>query len=147
MEKTVNRKKTEIFYLITEYKKLVNLLSDKVSEYLKNEYYFKNMEEDFNDINDFEELKEFYFDLGYEFRQFVIEYSNNHDLIKEKTIHILLKQKPFTHLLKEKPDEEPLDYSTDKTPTINNEEEKEMIESVRENKQDEQQEIIDDLKK
>ena len=83
MEKAVNRKNTEISDLITEYKELVNLHSDKVSEYLKNEYYFKNMEEDFNDIDDFEELKHFYYDLGVEFRQFVIEYNINYNLKKK----------------------------------------------------------------
>ena len=147
MEKAVNRKKTEISDLVAEYKELVNLHSDEVSEYLKNEYYFKDMEEDFNDLDDFEELKHFYYDLGVEFRQFVIKYNINHDLIKEETINIFLKQKPFGYLLKEKHDEEPVNYDTDNTSAINSEEEKEMIESVRENKQDEQQEIIDDLKK
>ena len=51
------------------------------------------MKEDFNEINDFEELKQFYFDLGVEFRQFVIEYNINQNLIKEKIINIFLKQK------------------------------------------------------
>ena len=51
------------------------------------------MKEDFNDMDDFEELKQFYFDLGVEFRQFVTEYKINHDLIKEKTINIFLKTK------------------------------------------------------
>ena len=60
------------------------------------------MKEDFNDMNDFEELKQFYFDLGVEFRQFVIEYNINHDLIKEKTINIFFKEKSFLlHILKE----------------------------------------------
>ena len=88
MEKAVNRKKTESSDLVAEYKELVNLHEDKVSEYFKNEYYFKNMEEDFNDMDDFEELKHFYYDLGVEFRQFVIKYNINHDLIKEKTINV-----------------------------------------------------------
>ena len=136
MEKAVNRKRAKISDLIAEYKELVNLHSDKVSEYLKNEYYFKDMEENSNDMDHFEELKRFYFDLGVEFRQFVIKYNINHDLIKEKTVNIFLKQKPFTYLLKEEPDEEPIDYSTDKTPTIENKVEnkveKEMIESGRE---------------
>ena len=132
MEKAVNRKKAETSDLIAEYKELVNLHSDKVSDYLKNEYYFKDMEENSTDMDDFEELKRFYFDLGVEFRQFVIKYNINHDLIKERTANIFLKQKPFTYLLKEEPDEEPIDYSTDKTPTINNKEEKEMMESGRE---------------
>ena len=108
MEKAVNRKKTEIFDLIIEYNELVNLHKDKVSAHLKNEYFFKDMEENSNDVDDFEELKRFYFDLGVEFRQFVIKYNINHDLIKEKTVNIFLKQKPFTYLLKEKPDEKPI---------------------------------------
>ena len=83
MEKAVNRKKTEIFDLIIEYNELVNLHKDKVSAHLKNEYFFKDMEENSNDVDDFEELKRFYFDLGVEFRQFVIKYNINHDLIKE----------------------------------------------------------------
>ena len=36
MEKAINRKKVEISELIAEYKDLVNIDSDKVSEYLKN---------------------------------------------------------------------------------------------------------------
>ena len=52
------------------------------------------MEEHLNDLHDFQELKHYYFDLGHEFRQVVIEYDINHDLIKEKTINIFLKQKP-----------------------------------------------------
>ena len=135
MEKTVNRKKTEISDLVVEYKELVDVHSDKVSEHLKNEYYFKYMEEEFNDMDDFEELKHFYYDLGVEFGQFVIRYNINHDLIKEKTINIFLKQKPFGYLLKEKPDEEPINQSFDNTPTINNKEEKKVTKSVGENKQ------------
>ena len=64
MEKAIHRKKTEISDLVAEYQNLVSLHS----EYLKNEYYFKNMEEEFNSMDDFEELKHFYFDLGVEFR-------------------------------------------------------------------------------
>ena len=103
------------------------------------------MEKDFNDMDDFEELKHLYFDLGVKFRQFVIEYNINHDLIKEKTINIFLKQKSFVYLLSEKP-KEPIDYNNDDTPIINNKEEKEIIKSAKENKQDKKQEIIDDLK-
>ena len=87
------------------------------------------MEED-----DFEELKHFYYDLGVEFRKFVIEYNINHYLIKEKTINIFLKEKAFSYLLKEKPVDESVNYGTDKTPTINNKKEKKMIERVREKK-------------
>ena len=87
---------------------------------MKNCTKYKNVEEEFNDMDDFEELKKFYFDLGFEFRQFVIEYNINHNLIKEKTVNPFLGQKSFTYLLKEKPDEEPIDYSTDKTTIKNN---------------------------
>ena len=72
------------------------------------------MEENFNDIDDFEELKHFYYDLGVEFRQFVIKCNINHILIKEKTINTFL-EKPFLHLLKEKADD------PDKTIIKNNE--------------------------
>ena len=145
MEKAIDRKKTEIFDLVAEYKKLVDLHSDKLSEYLKNEYNFKQMKEDFNDMVDFEELKHSYFDFGVEFRQF-IKYNINNDLIKEKAMNIFLKQKSFIYLLSEKLVEEPIDHSNDNTITINNEEEQQIIESSKENKQDKQQEIIDDLK-
>ena len=72
MEKAINRKKTEIFDLIAECKELVNLHSNKVSEYLKNEYYFKQMEEDFNDMDDFENSKQFYFNFGVEFSNLLL---------------------------------------------------------------------------
>ena len=75
-------------------------------------------------MDDFEELKQFYFDLGHEFRQFVIEYNIKHDLIKGKTINIFLKQRPFIYLLSEKPDDDPIDYTDDNTPTMNNKQEK-----------------------
>ena len=53
------------------------------------------MKENFNDMDDFEELKHFYYDLGVEFRQFVINHDINYDIVKEKIIDIFLKQKPF----------------------------------------------------
>ena len=45
MEKAINRKKTEISDLVAEYEELICLHSVRVSEYLKDEYYFINMEE------------------------------------------------------------------------------------------------------
>ena len=96
MEKAINRKKTEISDLVAEYKELVALHNSKVSEYLKNEYCFKDMEEHFNVMDDFEELKNFYYDLGVEFKQFVIKDNINHDLIKGKTISTFLEN-PFLH--------------------------------------------------
>ena len=123
--------------LIYEFKDLVNLNKDKVSEYLKNEYYFKQMEEEVEEIgDDFEELKKFYFDLGVEFRKFVIEYGINHNNISENTINIFLKQKPFTYLLSEKPDDEPIDYTND-APEINNKQEKKDNENAIKENEDE----------
>ena len=62
MEKAINRKTEAISVLINQYKELIELNKDKVSEYLKNEYYFKQIEEDLEEIkDDFEELKKFYF--------------------------------------------------------------------------------------
>ena len=111
MKKAIDRKKDEISMLIIEFKDLVDLHKDKVSEYFKNEFYFKRMKEDLEELgHDFEELKKFYFNLGVEFRRFVIEYDINHDFISENTINIFLKQEPFIYLLSEKPDDEPIDY-------------------------------------
>ena len=104
------------------------------------------MEEDYNEMDDFEELKQCYFDLGHEFRSFVIKYDIKHDLIKEKTINIFLKQKAFVYLLSEKPDDEPIDYTDDNTPAMNNKQEKHEIENAKEEKEDKKKETINDLK-
>ena len=40
MENSVITKKAEIIDLLTEFEELINLHSSKVSNYLKNEYYF-----------------------------------------------------------------------------------------------------------
>ena len=125
MEKAINRKKVEISELIAEYQELVNLHSAKVSEYLKNEFYFKRIEEDLNDLDNFEKLKQFYFDLGIEFRKFVMECNIKHNLIKEKTINIFLKQKPFGYLLSEKQGEELINDNN--VTEMNNEEEKKSL--------------------
>ena len=125
MEKAINRKKVEISELIAEYQELVNLHSAKVSEYLKNEFYFKRIEEDLNDLDNFEKLKQFYFDLGNEFRKFVMECNIKHNLIKEKTINIFLKQKPFGYLLSEKQGEELINDNN--ATEMNNEEEKKSL--------------------
>ena len=59
MENSVAIKKAEISILLKELKKLIRLRSDKVAEYLKNEYYFQNTEEIINDkdVNSFSKLK------------------------------------------------------------------------------------------
>ena len=67
--------------LINQFKGLIDLNKDKVSECLTNEYYFKGIEEDLEEIkDDFEELNKFYFNLGAEFRRFVIECDINHNI-------------------------------------------------------------------
>ena len=41
-------------------------------------------------MDDFQDLKQFYFDLGVEFKQFVIEYSIKHNLILNKKKRLIL---------------------------------------------------------
>ena len=125
MEKAIKRKMEAISVLINQYKELIELNKDKVIECLKNEYYFKQIEEDLEEIkSDFEELKKFYFNLGVEFRRFVIEYDINHNIINENIFNIFLKEKPFIYLLKENIDDEIIDNTNDNTPEINNKEER-----------------------
>ena len=104
MENSVINKKAEILNLLNEFKKLIKLHSDKVSEYLKNEYYFQDLEQKLNDEdeNDIEDLRNEHHNLGKEFRQFVIDYNIDHSLIKESTINIFLRKKQFNHILKAK---------------------------------------------
>ena len=154
MEKAIDRKADKSSMLIYKFKDLVDLNRDKLSEYLKNEYYFKRMEEDLEDLGDnFEELKKFYFDVAVEFRIFVIEYDINHDNISENTIDIFLKQKAFTYLLSEKSDDEIIDYAND-TPEIDKKTRKKDIVNVIKEKKDKEilknnkkeQKLIDSLK-
>ena len=133
MKKAVNTKKTETSDLLTEFKELINLHSDKVSEYLKNEHYFQDLEEKLNDNdeNDFEDLKNKHYNLGLEFRQFAIKYNINHKLIRESAINTFLKKKLFTHILKEKlNDLEKEQPNNDSKEIIYNLEEQEMINSL-----------------
>ena len=61
MQKAIHKKRDEVSVLIYEFKDLVDLNRDKVIEYLKNEYYFKRIEEELEDLgDDFEELKKFF---------------------------------------------------------------------------------------
>ena len=43
--------KDEIAFLLKEFKELIKLYSNKVEGYLKNEYYFQDIEEMINDEN------------------------------------------------------------------------------------------------
>ena len=66
MQNSVITKKVEIYELLTEFKELINLHSDKVSEYLKNEYCFQNLENILNDDdeNGIDYLRKEHHDLG-----------------------------------------------------------------------------------
>ena len=59
MENPVINKKAEISDLLKEFKDLITLHSNEVSEYLQNRYYFSDLEETLNDENDFNTLKMF----------------------------------------------------------------------------------------
>ena len=128
MENSAINKKAEISDLLKEFKELIKLHSSKVNEYLKNEFYFQDIEQKLNDNdeNDIHDLRNEHYNLGLEFRQFVIDYDICHTLIKESTINTFLREKPFNHILKV---EEPVTDDNDllKYPIINNLEEKELI--------------------
>ena len=59
--KSVINKKIEISDLLNEFKELINLHSTKVSEYLKNEHYFLDLENTLNDEdeNDLDYLRNY----------------------------------------------------------------------------------------
>ena len=106
MENLIVKETAKIYDLLTEFKELINLHSNKVSEYLKNEYYFQDLKNKLNneDENDIDYLRNQHYELGKEFRQFVIDYNINRKLIKKSTINTFLREKPFNHILKgEKP--------------------------------------------
>ena len=58
--------KSEITFLLKEFKKFIKLYSNKVEDYLKNEYYFQNIEEmiDVNNMDVFSKLNTEYFELA-----------------------------------------------------------------------------------
>ena len=121
MENLVIKKKAEILDLLTEFKQLIKLHNSKVSEYLKNEYYFQDLEQKLDDKeeSDIEDLRKEHYDLGKEFREIIIKYNIDRSLIKESTINTFLREKPFNHILK---GEEPVIDNDDfkKYPIVNN---------------------------
>ena len=125
MENSVINEKAEISDLLKEFQELIKLHSSKVSEYLKNEYYFQDIEQKFNDNDkhDIHDLRSEHYNLGLEFRQFAIDYDICHTLIKESTINTFEREKPLNHILK---GEEPVidDNDLEKYPIITNLEEK-----------------------
>ena len=102
MENPDINKKAEISDLHKEFKDLITLHSNEISEHLKNEYYFSDLEETLNDENEFNTLKCSHYDLATEFRQFVIKYHIRHDEIKEPIIDNIIKISPH-YILHEKP--------------------------------------------
>ena len=140
MGKAINKKIEVISMLINQFKGLIDLKKDKVSECLTNEYYFKGIEEDLEEIkDDFEELNKFYFNLGAEFRRFVIECDINHNIniISKNIFNIFFKEKPFIYLSKEKINDDIIDNTDDNTPVIDNNQYKKDIKNAI--KQDENQ--------
>ena len=131
MEKSVINKKAEISNLLKEFKELFDLHSDKISEYLKKEYYFSELEDMLNDKdeNDFNSLKFSHCDLPTEFRQFIIKYDIRHDEIKESTLDKIIKVSPH-YILHEKPmnnsKEKPVNNDLKEEP-INNDLKEELI--------------------
>ena len=93
MENSVAIKKAEISLLLKEFKKLIELHSDKVAEYLKSEYYFQNTEKKINDedMNSLSKLKYEYYDLANEFRNFVLQFNISHDDIQESVLDNIIK--------------------------------------------------------
>ena len=57
MEKAIEEKKVEISEFIKEYEEKVHLNINKIPAYFEDKSYFKYMEDDLNDMDDFEELK------------------------------------------------------------------------------------------
>ena len=122
MENSVINKKAEISNLLKEFKELIDLHSDKISEYLKKEYYFSELEDILNDKdeNDFNSLKFSHCDLATEFRQFIIKYDIRHDEIKESTLDKIIKISPH-YILHEKP------MNNSKEKPVNNDLKEELI--------------------
>ena len=70
------------------------MYSNKVEDYLKDAYYFHDIEEIINDedINMFSEINFEYFNLEKEFRNFVLRYSISHDHITESVLDDIVKR-------------------------------------------------------
>ena len=92
--------KGEIAFLPKEFKKLIKLYSDKVEDYLKDAYYFQDIEEMINDedMNVFSKLNFEYFNLAEEFRNFILRYNINHDDITESALNDIIKR-PIEYIL------------------------------------------------
>ena len=106
--------KGEIAFLLKEFKKLIKLYDDKVKDYLKNEYYFQDIEEIINDedINRFTKINFEYFSLAKEFRNFVLRYNASHDHITESVLNDIAKR-PIEYILHRRQSDYDTDSETD----------------------------------
>ena len=94
MENSTTIMKGETEFLLKEFKKLIKLYNDKVEDYLKNEYYFQDVEEMINDknMNTFSKLNIKYFNLAKEFKSFVLRCNVSHDHITESVLNDIVKR-------------------------------------------------------
>ena len=85
------------------HKKLIKLYSDKVEDYLKDVYYFQDIEEMSNDedMNMFSKINFEYFNLGKEFRNFFLRYNISHDHRTESILNDIVKR-PIEYILHRK---------------------------------------------
>ena len=108
--------KGEIVYLLKEFKKLIRLSSNKVEDYLKDEYYFQDTEEMINDegMNMFSKISFKYYNLAKEFRNFVLTltYNVSHDHITELVLNDIVKR-PIEYILHRRQSEYDGDSETD----------------------------------
>ena len=103
MENSTIITKGEIAFLLKEFKKLIKLYSNKVEDYLKDAYYFQDIEEMINDkdMNMFNKLIFEYFNLAKEFRNFVLRYNISHDHVIESVLNDIVKR-PIEYILHRK---------------------------------------------
>ena len=103
MENSTIITKGEIAFLLKEFKKLIKLYSNKVEDYLKDAYYFQDIEEMINDkdMNMFNKLIFEYFNLAKEFRNFVLRYNISHDHVTESVLNDIVKR-PIEYILHRK---------------------------------------------
>ena len=127
--------KAEIKFLLKEFKKLIKIYNDKVEDYLKNKYYFQDVEEMINDedMNRFSKIKFEYFNLAKEFTNFILRYNVSHYHIPESVLNDIIKR-PIEYILHRRQSEHDTDSDENKS------EDEEIIDN---NLQSEEKSIID----
>ena len=104
--------KSEIAFLLKEFKKLTKIYNDKVEDYLKNAYLFQDVEiiNDEN-VNAFSKLNLKYFNLAREFRNFVLKYNVSHGHITESILNDVIKI-PIEYILHRRQSDRDTDSET-----------------------------------